>query len=158
MKPGFQNDDLRHRAAEAVKEPKPKRRRSFKPKNRRQGTLDGGILQIPDNQKMHSRSPLYKTEINRFPPAAAPHNATSFPTGNPPENHVDNDDPDGSILLELEQRNSTLKAQISAMEKRLADLLHRLDQVERRHNYCVLGIEGAHEDVCLEESIGDVDG
>jgi len=72
---------------------------------------------------------------------------------------VDNDDPDGSIVREFEQRNSTLKVQISAMEKLLAGLVHRLDQVEQRHNYCILGNEEVQENVvCLEESVGHVDG
>ena len=80
---GFRVDDLEYRAAQAVKEPEPKRRRPFQPKNRRQGTLDGGVSRIADKQKIQSRPPLDNTEINRFPPPSAPRNATSF--GNFPE-------------------------------------------------------------------------
>ena len=97
-------------------------------------------------------------EINRFPPGSALRNTTSFPIGNFPKNHVDDDDPDGSLLRELELRNATLKGKISALEKRFADLLQRLYQVQYRQNNCCLGNEGAQEDVCLEETIRDVDG
>ena len=102
---------------EAVKEPKPKCRRPFKPKSRRQGVLDGGISRIADKRKIQSRPPLYNIEINRFPPGFALRNTTSFPIGNFPKNHVDDDDPDGSLLRELELRNATLKGKIYALEK-----------------------------------------